>query len=58
MPVPTTADTTPVLGLADHVARIGRSSRWELVGEVPLDFPTHHPQGMAFASGLIFLSSV
>lgn len=58
MPMPTTADTTPVLNVSDHVARIGRNSRWELVSEVPLDFPTHHPQGMAFAGGLTFLSSV
>lgn len=44
--------------LADAVSAIDRRSRFELFGEVCLDFPTHHPQGMVFAQGLTFLSSV
>ncbi|MEV8150201.1 DUF6454 family protein [Arthrobacter sp. NPDC080073] len=43
---------------ADDISALDRGSRFELVKEIPLDFPTHHPQGMAFAKGLTFLSSV
>ncbi|MDQ0029413.1 DUF6454 family protein [Arthrobacter bambusae] len=42
----------------DAVSALDRRSRFELLGEIRLDFPTHHPQGMAFAKGLTFLSSV
>lgn len=41
-----------MLGLLD------RHTRWELIERVPLDFATFHPQGLAFARGLTFLSSV
>ncbi|MBB6404506.1 DUF6454 family protein [Arthrobacter sp. AZCC_0090] len=44
--------------LAGALSTLDRRSRFELIGEIPLDFPTHHPQGMAFAKGLTFLSSV
>jgi hypothetical protein len=40
------------------LSALDRRSRFELVEEIRLDFPTHHPQGMAFARGLTFLSSV
>ncbi|MHC6219487.1 DUF6454 family protein [Arthrobacter sp. MMS24-S77] len=50
---------TPAIELlADALSAIDRRSRFELSREVHLDFPTHHPQGMAFANGLTFLSSV
>lgn len=52
MPVPATELHS------DAISRLDRGSRFELIGEVRLDFPTHHPQGMAFAKGLTFLSSV
>lgn len=44
--------------LLNAVSTLDRRSRFELIGEIPLDFPTHHPQGMVFARGLTFLSSV
>lgn len=44
--------------LSDAISALNRRSRFELVEEIRLDFPTHHPQGMAFAKGLTFLSSV
>ena len=51
--------TTPATELlADAVSALDRRNRFELVEEIHLDFPTHHPQGMAFAKGLTFLSSV
>lgn len=31
---------------------------WELKRRLPLGFPTHHPQGLTFAGGHTFLSSV
>ena len=37
---------------------IDRHTPWELVERLPLDFPTFHPQGLAFAAELTFLSSV
>jgi hypothetical protein len=58
MPVPTASETTPVSCLADRLLTVDRNSRWEKVGELPLNFSTYHPQGMAFAKGLTFLSSV
>jgi hypothetical protein len=42
----------------EAVARANRHTHWELVRRIPLAFPTHHPQGMAFAGDYIFLSSV
>lgn len=58
MPMPTAADTVPVPRLDDRLQAVDRNSRWEKVCELPLDFPTHHPQGMTFANQLTFLSSV
>lgn len=43
---------------AELLSALDRRSGFELVNEIHLDFPTHHPQGMAFAKGLTFLSSV
>lgn len=54
-----TAPAVEVQGpLLDAVFTLDRRSRFELIGEVRLGFPTHHPQGMVFAQGLTFLSSV
>ena len=44
--------------LSDEVAAWTRRTRFELVRRVPLRFATHHPQGLAFAGGRIFLSTV
>ena len=44
--------------LLEAVARQNRRTKWELVRRIPLAFPTHHPQGLAFAADHIFLSSV
>jgi len=44
--------------LLEAVARQNRHTHWELVRRIPLTFPTHHPQGLAFAGDYIFLSSV
>ena len=44
--------------LLEAVARQIRGTHWELVGRIPLAFPTHHPQGLAIAGDYIFLSSV
>jgi hypothetical protein len=54
-----TPQTTEKLGpLADAVSTLNRRSRFGLVQDIGLDFPTYHPQGMAFANGVTFLSSV
>jgi len=37
---------------------IDRYAPWRLIERLPLDFATFHPQGLAFAAGLTFLSSV
>lgn len=49
---------TPANALLEAVARVDRGTQWELVRRIPLTFPTHHPQGLAFAGDYIFLSSV
>lgn len=45
-------------GLSAEVATWTRRTRFELIDRLRLGFPTHHPQGMAFAHGRIFLSTV
>lgn len=55
MPTPAIEKRGPV---TDALSTLDRRSRFELLGEIHLDFPTYHPQGMAFANGLTFLSSV
>ncbi|MDQ4504161.1 DUF6454 family protein [Sinomonas sp. ASV322] len=44
--------------LSSEVQTWSRRTRFELVRRLPLRFPTHHPQGMAFSGGRIFLSTV
>jgi Family of unknown function (DUF6454) len=44
--------------VAAAVRGLDRSTRSELVVRHPLGFPTHHPQGLAFADGRTFVSSV
>ncbi len=38
--------------------QLDRSTPWELVDRVALDYPTYHPQGFALVGDRIFLSSV
>lgn len=49
-----TADTA----LADSFQAVDRSTNWEMTGKLKLDFPTFHPQGIAYTEDHIFLSSV
>lgn len=49
---------TPATAILEAVARANRGKQWDLVRCIPLSFPTHHPQGLAFAGDHIFLSSV
>src|SRR5450830_1392901 len=49
---------TCLMDVTAAVRGLDRSSRWELVGQHPLSFPTHHPQGLAFGDGRTFVSSV
>ena len=44
--------------ILEAVTRQNRRTHWELVRRIPLTFPTHHPQGLAFVGNYIFLSSV
>ena len=44
--------------LSAEVATWSRRTRFELVRQVPLAFPTHHPQGLAVVGERIFLSTV
>lgn len=37
---------------------LDRAAAWEHIGSIPLDFQTYHPQGLTFALGRMFLSSV
>lgn len=45
-------------GLAGAFMKLNRNSRWELIDERPLNFPTFHPQGLARAQGIFYLSTV
>jgi hypothetical protein len=44
--------------IAERFRALSRSSTWEKVGEVPMAFPTFHPQGMTIIDDRIYLSSV
>ncbi|GAB3269033.1 DUF6454 family protein [Sinomonas notoginsengisoli] len=44
--------------LSAEVAMWTRRTGFDLVRRMPLQFPTYHPQGMAFAAGRIFLTTV
>lgn len=44
--------------LAAAFAQTTRSTPWEQVQQVPLEFETHHPQGFALVGDKIFMSSV
>ena len=44
--------------LADSFKAVDRTTSWELTGKLKLEFPTHHPQGIAYTDDYIFLSSV
>jgi hypothetical protein len=43
--------------LAKDFAKVTRSTTWQQVGKLKLNFPTYHPEGLAMAGGHIFLSS-
>lgn len=44
--------------LAQEIQQLTRSASWNQKGSVLLQFPTHHPQGMAIVGNRFFLSSV
>ena len=44
--------------IVERFRALTRSSTWEKVREVPMAFPTFHPQGMAIINDRIYLSSV
>lgn len=44
--------------LVDALRSLDRSTAWELVDTIPLEFPTHHPQGLAIVDDRLFMSSV
>jgi Family of unknown function (DUF6454) len=44
--------------LAKAVKQLDRSTPWQLVDRIPLDFETYHPQGFAVVGDKLFLSSV
>lgn len=45
-------------GLAERFRQITGETAWKPAGTIPIPFDTFHPQGMTFASGNIFFSSV
>ena len=44
--------------LANSFRAVDRNTSWILKDKLKLDFPTHHPQGIAYTEDHIFLSSV
>jgi Family of unknown function (DUF6454) len=51
----TTSRDDPLVGA---IRQVDRSTPWELVDRIPLDFETYHPQGLAVVGKRLFLSSV
>jgi len=44
--------------LADDFGAVDRNTTWQLTGTVRLNFPTYHPEGIAFTPDRVFLSAV
>jgi len=44
--------------LVQGVKNQSRHAKWELIQNISLSFPTHHPQGLAYVGEYIFLSYV
>jgi Family of unknown function (DUF6454) len=44
--------------LAKAIRQLDRSTAWELVDRIPLDFETYHPQGFTVVRNKLFMSSV
>ena len=44
--------------LVEAVRQLDRSTPWQLVDRIPLDFETYHPQGFAVVGDKLFMSSV
>jgi hypothetical protein len=44
--------------LAERVMKLSRGTRWKPVTAVPINFLTHHPQGMVKIGDTLFVSSV
>src|SRR5437773_1551826 len=44
--------------LVDAIEHASRSTPWEVVRRVPLDFQTYHPQGFARVGDRLYMSSV
>jgi hypothetical protein len=44
--------------LADRVTKLSRGTQWKPVSAVPINFLTHHPQGMVKIGDTLFVSSV
>lgn len=57
--VTTTAQAMPQNSpLVQAVSQVDRSTQWNLVNKIRLNFPTYHPQGFARVGDRLFLSSV
>lgn len=44
--------------LAERVTKLSRGTQWKPVSAVPINFVTHHPQGMVKIGDTLFVSSV
>jgi hypothetical protein len=44
--------------VAERVQKLTRAVRWQPVAEIPIAFPTHHPQGMVKIGDALYVSSV
>jgi hypothetical protein len=54
---PAVAESTGTV-IAERVQKLSRGSPWKLASSVPINFPTHHPQGMVKIGDTLFVSSV
>lgn len=44
--------------IAERFRGLTKSTNWELIGKIKLEFPTYHPQGMVKIGDFFYLSSV
>src|SRR6478735_2138630 len=44
--------------LADAFNRVDRNTKWQQTSKLKLNFPTYHPEGIAYSQDHIFLSPV
>ena len=56
--VPVAPAMGPDIAVSDRLKQVTRTTPWKQVGTIPVNFDTHHPQGMVKIGDVYYVSSV